>query len=638
MMKQCGSLDLTQRNVMEGDCVVYFLGFLLLCAQRAVDAVNNPTVVTQNGAVRGITHEFGGRQNRKSVDVYYGIPYAQPPVGDLRFKLPVQTDRWDDVLDATKKPNTCMQGHDTVWGNFSGAMVWNPNTETSEDCLYLNIWVPKSGRSNSNNKAVFVWIYGGGFYSGSSTLEIYEAKYLAVENDVIVVSMQYRVGALGYLAMGHPQAPGNMGMFDQRMALEWVKRNIESFGGNSRNVTICGESAGAVSVGLHLLSPISRGLFDRAILQSGAPQTKWATIPMQEAERRARRLAELLGCDAEATKFEVIQCLRNKPAKEFQLHEFTVIGGGVVQFPFIPVIDGSFLVESPEESIRLRRFKKIPLLLGSNSNEGSFFLVYFDKDHFNISTEVNISNLQYTMIMDQMFKTYPRHPHRLNDFGMDAILFQYTNWLNPNNQTMIRHNIEQAVGDFHFVCSVNELAQAYTSAGQNVYYYRFTHRMSNHPWGDWMGVLHADEINFVFGEPLNRTKRYTAHEKELSKKMMRYWTNFAKTGDPNRGPDEVSLGIWPEYSEKQQYLELNLNLLKLDAALNVGTGPRTKQCAFWKHYLPRLVAGTADISSVEKDWKESYNEWKTRYIVDWKHQFDSFLKNYERRFQTCGMP
>ncbi|XP_071084519.1 acetylcholinesterase 1-like isoform X3 [Haliotis cracherodii] len=167
---------------------------------------------------------------------------------------------------------------------------------------------------------------------------------------------------------------------------------------------------------------------------------------------------------------------------------------------------------------------------------------------------------------------------------------------------------------------------------------KFTHRMSNHPWGDWMGVLHADEINFVFGEPLNRTKRYTAHEKELSKKMMRYWTNFAKTGDPNRGPDEVSLGIWPEYSEKQQYLELNLNLLKLDAALNVGTGPRTKQCAFWKHYLPRLVAGTADISSVEKDWKESYNEWKTRYIVDWKHQFDSFLKNYERRFQTCGMP
>ncbi|KAJ8310284.1 hypothetical protein KUTeg_012149 [Tegillarca granosa] len=205
-------------------------------------------------------------------------------------------DPWEDVLDATQKPNSCMQGYEQMFPNFSGALVWNPNTTPSEDCLYLNVWTPRTSPP-FQNKAVLVWIYGGAFYSGSSVLDIYDAKYLAVENDVVIVSMQYRLGALGFLTLGVPEAPGNAGMFDQDMALNWIQRNIHHFGGNPHNVTLFGESAGAASVGLHLLSPLSRGKFHRAILQSGAPQANWATVSQEEGIRRSRELAKKMKCD-----------------------------------------------------------------------------------------------------------------------------------------------------------------------------------------------------------------------------------------------------------------------------------------------------------------------------------------------------
>jgi acetylcholinesterase len=199
-----------------------------------------------------------------------------------------------------------------VFGNFSGALIWNPNTPAKEDCLYLNVWVPRT-HPPYQHKAVMVWIFGGGYYSGSSTLKIYDGKYLAAENDVIVVSMNYRVGALGFLNLNTPEARGNAGMMDQRMALEWVQRNIGYFGGSPHNVTIFGESAGATSVGLHLLSPLSRGLFTRAILQSGAPQINWATYSVTEGRRRSKALARSLSCDPPDHDYsdgDIVDCLR----------------------------------------------------------------------------------------------------------------------------------------------------------------------------------------------------------------------------------------------------------------------------------------------------------------------------------------
>ncbi|KAK7090069.1 acetylcholinesterase-like [Littorina saxatilis] len=607
---------------------------LLAVLQELPAAVQayGPIIDTDKGRVQGKT-VFA---NDKKVDVFWGIPFAKPPLGDLRFKHPEQIDRWEGVFNATQPPASCMQGMDLVYSNFSGATLWNPNTKISEDCLYLNVWVPRTNPPY-HHKAVLVWIYGGGFYSGTSTLAIYDGRYLAAENDIIVVSCNYRVGSLGFLNLNTPEARGNAGLMDQRLALEWVQRNIGYFGGSVHNVTIFGESAGAVSVGLHLLSSLSRGLFSRAILQSGAPQINWASYSADEGRQRSRRLAGVLDCNLDQSDTDIVECLRQVGPELFVVNDYSVVQG-IVQFPFVPVVDGFFLTETPDEYLRSGRFKKTPLLLGSNAQEGTWFLVYENADNFNLHTESLISAENMELLMENLFFYHPRHPERLNKFGKEAIIFQYTDWEKPKDQASCRDHIALAVGDYHFVCEVNELSDRYAESGQRVYQYWFDHRSSISPWPEWMGTLHGDEIHYVFGMPLDADRGYSEKEKQLSKRIMRFWSNFAKTGDPNRGPGELSMQEWPEYRPfERQYLNISLDLLKHGWRPH-HRAARARQCAFWHHYLPNLLAGTSDMSTMEKEWKQEFHEWKTRYIVDWKNQFDNFLNNYEKRLKTCGMP
>lgn len=217
-------------------------------------------VHTAKGPVRGLATESA---TGKPVDVFYGIPYAKPPVGRYRFRHPKPNDPWKGVLDATVKPNSCFQTVDTFFGEFRGSLMWNANTNMSEDCLTLNVWVPRPRPNASQPAAVLVWIYGGGFYSGTSTLDVYDGRTMVAEERVVLVSMNYRVASLGFLCLDHPEVPGNAGLFDQLMALQWIQENIAAFGGNPRNVTLFGESAGAVSASMHLLSPLSRELFSQ---------------------------------------------------------------------------------------------------------------------------------------------------------------------------------------------------------------------------------------------------------------------------------------------------------------------------------------------------------------------------------------
>ena len=221
------------------------------------DKQGSLVVHTKSGPVRGWTAKAA---TGKSVNVWNSIPYARPPLGDLRFRRPQPVDAWRHVLDTRPKPNSCWQISDGFFGNFSGSTMWNANTQRSEDCLYLSIVAPDPPPSNKS-AAVIVWIYGGGFYSGTSTLDVYDAKILVSEEGVIFVAMQYRLASLGFLYLDSEQAPGNMGLFDQVAALQWIRDNIAFFGGQPDNVTLFGESAGAASVSMHLLSPLSRNLF-----------------------------------------------------------------------------------------------------------------------------------------------------------------------------------------------------------------------------------------------------------------------------------------------------------------------------------------------------------------------------------------
>ncbi|NP_001267763.1 acetylcholinesterase-like isoform X1 [Aplysia californica] len=603
---------------------------VLVLMTRLAGAQERPIIETDKGTVQGVTVFADG----KKVDAFYGIPFAKPPLGDLRFKPPAQLDSWEGVLDASRLPNSCMQGFDRTFGNFTGSNMWNPNTPVSEDCLYLNVWVPRTNPPYKD-KSVIVWVYGGGFYSGSSTLDIYDARYLAAENDVVVVSMQYRVGALGFLTLNTPEAPGNAGLWDQRMALEWVNRNIHKFSGNTRDVTLMGESAGACSVGLFLICDLCRGYFHKAILQSGSPAADWTALPKEEMWRRSESLASHYNCNKPGDPDYVIRCLRQVNATEFPIRE-PYMTHGIMQFAFVPVIDGIFIRQDPQEMLRLGRFKKVPLLLGSVENESTFFIIYINSEIFRLDTDSPLTAQDYRNLMTQQaFKFYPYYPHKLNDFGIEAVMFHYRNWINPDDGIENRKSFDRAVSDNYFVCSVNRLARAYAREGAPVYYYWFNQRWSANPWPEWMGTLHADEIWFTFGHPLNRTHSFTEAERELSKKIMKYFTNFAKTGDPNKAPGEVSSMEWPLFQENEQ-LYLNLSTDSLVNGPIWGAGPRAQDCAFWDMYMPKLVAETSDISEAEREWKAEFHTWKTRYIVDWKTQFDHFLHNYQRRMGTCG--
>ncbi len=312
-----------------------------------------------------------------------GIPYAQPPVGNLRYRHPRPVDKWTGIKETTKPPNSCVQIIDKLFPGFPGAEVWNPNTQLSEDCLYLNVAAPRP-RPRRGEAAVLVWIYGGGFFSGTSTLDLYDLRVLAAEENIVMVSMQYRIAALGFLFFDTEDVPGNAGMFDQVtqisstkvllcaplnmifhslllqiMAMQWVRDNIAEFGGNPDNITIFGESAGAASVGLHLLSPLSRNLFSQAIMQSATATVPWGVITKEESILRGLRLAELMRCPHDRSRIrDTIDCLRESNATELVYKEWDGIVYGIAEFPFVPIIDGSFLDESPGTALKTKNYKK----------------------------------------------------------------------------------------------------------------------------------------------------------------------------------------------------------------------------------------------------------------------------------------
>ncbi|KAM9425765.1 acetylcholinesterase [Pholidichthys leucotaenia] len=587
-------------------------------------------VQTRSGRVRGIRQPVSDRNH---VTAFLGVPYAEPPLGKSRFRPAEPKRPWSGLYEANTYPYACYQYVDMSYPGFQGTEMWNPNRDMSEDCLYLNIWVPSSARPH--NLTVMVWIYGGGFYSGSSSLDVYDGRYLAHSETVLVVSMNYRVGAFGFLALhGSSEAPGNVGLLDQRLALQWVQENIHFFGGNPKQVTIFGESAGGASVGFHLLSPDSRPFFTRAILQSGVPNCPWASVSPTEGHRRATELAKLVGCNG-GNDTELVDCLRSKTPQQLIDREWQVLpwpGPVIFRFSFVPVVDGKVLPDTPEDMLNSGNFKDTQILLGFNQDEGSYFLVYgvpgFSKDNDSlISREDFLEGVKMVV------------PHA-NDIGLEAVVLQYTDWLDENNGIKNRDAMDDIVGDHNVICPLAHFAHSYAqhnalkvnmggtsfgavNSGANsqggVYVYLFDHRASNLVWPEWMGVMHGYEIEFVFGLPLEKRLNYTMEEEKLSRRMMRYWANFARTGNPNEGLGDRGKR-WPLFTiSEQKHVGLNTEPLKIHKGL------RNQMCAFWNRFLPRLLNITDNIDEAERQWKVEFHRWSS-YMMHWKSQFDHYSK------------
>lgn len=515
----------------------------------------------------------------KKVSCWYSIPYAQPPINNLRFRHPRPMDSWENTRNTLDQPNSCVQAEDTMWPGFSGSQVWAVNTNMSEDCLYLNVVVPKP---HPKNAAVIIWIYGGGFWSGTTTLEVYDIRTMAAEEEIIMVGIQYRVASLAFLYFDTEDVPGNAGMFDQLMAIQWVRDNIARFGGNPENITLMGESAGAASVSLHLLSPLSRNLFSQAIMQSASALAPWAVITKRESKLRGMRLAELMKCPHSKDVRPTIDCLRKAKAIDLVNAEFMGITHGFTGSIgiFVPIIDGSFLDETPETAMKLSNFKKTNILLGSNSDEGNYFVLYYFPDIFPRQEEIEVNRQNFTQTITS---AYPN----LNKIQRAALQYEYTNWLNPDDPVTNADAVDKYTGDHQFTCPVVDFAHRYAETGNNVYMYHFAHQASISPWPKWVGTMHADEVFFVFGQPLNLSYSYTKEEVNLSKQMMSYWANFAKTGNPSL----TGGGRWMD-----TYWPLHTPLKREILTLNVGQGTimeghRVRKCAFWKKFLPQLANG-----------------------------------------------
>jgi len=556
--------------------VIQSYGLILIVFLSLCEAIISDDLIveTTKGKIRGVTLKSA---TNKDVDVWYGVPYAQPPVGDLRFRHPRPVDPWSEVKETTKKPNSCVQVKDTMFPGFLGSEMWNANTPLTEDCLYLNIAVPQPHPKSS---AVLVWIYGGGFYSGTSTLDVYDPRVLAAEENIIVVAIQYRVASLGFMFFDTEDVPGNAALFDQLMALQWIKDNIGQFGGNPDNITIFGESAGGASVSLHLLSPLSRNLFNQAVMQSASALVPWGIITKEEAILRGLRLAEVLKCPHERKNIRAtIECLRSKNATDLVNSEWQGIAFGIAEFPFVPVIDGAFLDETPQKSMDTKNFKKTNIMMGANKDEGVFFILYYLTDLFKNEETVFVNREDFIKSVGEL-NIY------VKSVGREAIIYEYTDWLQPTDPLKNRDALDRMVGDYAFTCPVVNFAHRYAETGNNVYFYYFNERASNNPWPTWTGVLHGDEIAFIFGDPLNKSRNYDAAEIGLAKRMMSYWANFAKTGNPSLSADGTWTPIyWPIHSPtKREVLELNANVSR------VLEGHRVKKCAFWKNFLPRLLS------------------------------------------------
>ncbi|XP_075770046.1 cholinesterase-like isoform X2 [Pelodiscus sinensis] len=540
-------------------------------------------VLTTSGPIRGTRLPAGS----DTVTAFLGVPYAQPPLGPLRFQKPLPHLPWSDVLEATDFGHACVQI------SFSGspeASIWMPKTPQSEDCLFLNVWVPHPRPPEP--VPVLVWIHGGGFITGAACLNIYNGRFLAATEKVIVASMNYRLGALGFLALP-PAAPGNAGLWDQRLALRWLRDNAAAFGGDPARVMLFGQSAGASSVGFHLLSPGSRPLFTHAALQSGAATAPWAWISFQKAQEKGRRLGQLLGCP-ESDHTALVSCLQGKEPGEFLQHDPLAMRKELFSKAFVPTPDGDFLPDVPARLLRADHGQPLPILTGVTANEGTF-LLKFSPLNFSLA---NTSAIGWEHLLQMVRLLAPGAPEE----AIQAVAQRYSQ--ERQDDTRYLWAMGHTTGDHSFVCPAAEVAGREADAGWPVYVYYFTHRSHVLPMPEWMGVPHGAEVPYLFGTLASlRGANYTLPEADvaLSRKLMRYWAEFARSGSPT-GPGSAK-EQWPRYkSTEQNFLRISTEPPQLE-----GTSP-ARLCGFLMSLLKEKPSPIAETHGSAEPSKEKAHE------------------------------
>ncbi len=485
--------------------------FLAGCTQNGPDA---GLVKTDAGVVKTDAGSVSGLQ-QGVLWVYTGIPFAAPPTGDLRWRSPAPVQPWDGIKETKMYSPACPQP--------AAASPGTP-VNMSEDCLYLNVWTP--AKSSDEKLPVMVFFYGGAFGKIAGTMPLYNGTALA-QKGVIVVTTNYRVGALGFLA--HPQldnesphnSSGNYGLLDQIAAMQWVQRNIGQFGGDPSRVTIFGQSAGGESILIHLISPQSKGLYQQAIVESGTFWTNDAEIDALNSRVDAEQLGESFAGSLGYSGPNAIMQMRKLdartianatpwPASPFQM---------VTLRHFEPTIDGWLILDSPDNLYRLHRENPVPLIIGHNTDDGT-----------TLAADANMTVPEY--------KTFVQ-----NRFGKDAdaVLAKY-----PANSTAeVQIRLEQIMTDYDFNDAAKFVAGSMADLNASTYLYKYSYVLPGQPYR----AFHGSETILLFKVPI----RPDPVTDSVSDNLVDLWTRFAKTGDPNGGMNIT----WPQYTkEKGQYLDI----------------------------------------------------------------------------------
>ncbi len=488
----------------------------------------------------------GIRLPEGSVSVYKGIPYAAAPVGPLRWQTPQPPEGWEGVRSAKEFAAACPQNLARSRNPWTGEFM--VQHEADEDCLYLNIWT--AARTENEKRPVLVYLHGGGFGEGSGSVQVYDGEQLA-RKGLVVATINYRLGVLGFLA--HPEltaasehgASGNYGLLDQAAALQWIRENIAAFGGDPDNVTIAGQSAGAVSVYLLTASPLAKGLFHRAIAQSGPGGL--ASFGLTSTRSMSRNLAE---AEAEGLAFaqrkgaRSIRELRALPVDTL----LAALPPGSPPTRFIPIVDGYFLPDAVHAIYARGEQNDTPMLTGMNADEGSAFPGY---GGMTVAAFREMVKERYGEQAETFLKLYPA---------------------DTDQEAMRAH--QAGLRDLALVALARLAAERAGTTRTDAYLYYFERAI---PWPEHpeFGAFHTSEVPYVFNNLDLLDRPWEAVDRELADAMSSYWVNFAAAGNPN-GPD---LPVWPPYSRERQVL------MALGKRIEPRVMPDEARRAFYEAYL-----------------------------------------------------